>query len=63
MATKKKTTPKKATSNKQRPAKKAQGKRGPAKKPRGAQAKAKMSALDAAAKVLGKRASRSARGR
>ena len=50
MATKKKTTTKKATSNKQRPAKKAQGKRAPAKT--AGKAKAKMSALDAAAKVL-----------
>lgn len=51
MATKKKTTTKKAVSTKQRPAKKGRTKRAPAKKT--AKAKGKMSALDAAAKVLG----------
>jgi hypothetical protein len=51
MATKKKTTTKKAASTKQRSVKKAQTKRAPAKK--AAKAKGKMSALDAAAKVLG----------
>ena len=51
MATKKKATAQKATSNKQRPVKKAQPKRAPAKT--AAKAKTKLSALDAAAKVLG----------
>ena len=51
MATKKKTTTKKATPNKQHPAKKARPKRAPAKT--AGKVKAKLSALDAAAKVLG----------
>ena len=51
MATKKKTTTKKAASAKNHQAKKGQTKRAPAKK--ATKAKAKMSALDAAAKVLG----------